>query len=124
MGDVVLAQAERALEEVACAILEEFRSKLPAIVPLIADRTLSMAGMLSSPESPFNLFSRALERHLDQEVAAGRVAVRAVHPTAFFLISALHTAALFEALEGRQLVPHQVIRSSIRQLWRGLAPKE
>lgn len=129
-ADAVVAKAAtsrsplRALEEVACAILEEFRSKLPALVPLIADRTLSMSGMLSAPESPFILFSRALERYLDEEIAAGRLAVRAVHPTAFVLISALHTAALLEALEGRQLVPHEVIRRSIRQIWRGLAPKE
>jgi AcrR family transcriptional regulator len=66
----------------------------------------------------------ALEHHLTEEQAAGRIATDSPHRVAFLVVSTLHNAALFEALLGPlPQVNETTVRHLIGIVWTGLEPR-
>lgn len=111
-----------ALEELALAVLASFRKVLPRLLPMLGSPELQVEQLLRDEASPFRRILAAVDRHLTSERDARRIRVKSPHEAAFFLVSALHTAALFEAIEGRRIVKDQVVRSIVGTLWEGLKP--
>ena len=123
-GAATSGDARTDLEEIGIVILEVLRRLLPLYVPLLGQPGFGIERVLSEKSSPFMQLLTALEHHLTEEQAAGRIATDSPHRVAFLVVSTLHNAALFEALLGP--LP-QVNESTVRQLigivWTGLEPQ-
>ena len=113
----------RALEGVVLAILDKFRSVIPGILPVLGDPTIALRSALWADDGPLLSCVRDLESHLARATELGRMSAGNPHVTAFVIVSALHGAALFEALHGEVRASDARIRSMVSDLWSGLAPR-
>jgi AcrR family transcriptional regulator len=114
----------KAFEDLVAALFADVRKNGPSALPLL-HRSAAPASPLTSPDGVFARNWRALERHLDAELAHGGGAAKHAAPAAFLMAAALHHAALFEAVGGPS--PHvneQAVRKMARALWAGLAPRQ
>jgi AcrR family transcriptional regulator len=112
------------LQEVGVAIFSVFRRLLPLYVPLIGQPGFGIEAIVSDHSSPFMQLLRALEQHLIEERDAGRAAMESPHVMAFLIVSAIHNAAMFEALCGPMpQVNESAVRKIVASIWAGLEPR-
>ena len=117
--------AREVLENIAVVIFRAFCELLPFYIPLIAHSELERERVFNSRTSPFQLFLDALERHLKTERHSGRIWTESPYTTSYFIVSALHNAALFETITGSSTGIHEgTARDLIGVLWPGLEPRD
>ena len=117
--------AREVLENIAVAIFRAFRDLLPYYIPFIAHPESEREQALTSHTSPFQLFVNALEEHLKTERHAGRIWTESPYTTSYFIVSALHNAALMGTIAGPSTdLSDGTARDLIRLLWLGLEPRD
>lgn len=116
---------EERLEEIALGLLERFRKVVPILLRLMTHAEFDFEEFAARhPESPFGRLRAGLAGHLEAEQRLGRIAAGNVGPAALTLFAALHSLALLERLGvhgGR--FDEEIVRSMVRSLWTGLAPR-
>jgi AcrR family transcriptional regulator len=111
-----------ALEQIALAILGEFRRIIPGVLPALGDPTTGLRTTLWAIDGPLLSCVMSLTDYLRRQVDLGRLRTVDPHTTAFLLVSALHSAVLFEILQGAQQDCDAQVRAIIRDIWHGLRP--
>jgi len=111
-----------ALENIAFAILGEFRRIIPSLLPAMGDPTTGLRAMLWAHDGPLLSCIMGLTDYLRREVELGRLSTGDPHATAFLLVSALHSVVLFETLQGEQFDCDAQVKAIINDIWIGLKP--
>ena len=116
--------AKETLQKKAIAIFAELRRLLPFYFPQFAHPEFDPEHAFHSRKSPFQSFLDALESHLKSERQAGQIRTESTHTTAYFIVSALHNAALLEMVAGPSTDVHEgMVLDLIGIVWQGLDPR-
>ncbi len=112
------------LEEIALAMLNYFRELMPVLLPLVTHPSFEPDGFIARhTDSPSPSLEDGLKSHLEREHEQGRLEVEDAEAAAELLVAALHTRALHERLESRDVQSsNDLARAMARALWSGLAP--
>jgi AcrR family transcriptional regulator len=114
------------LEKIALGMMEYFRGVIPILLPLVTHPEFDLEKFAQRhPDSPFGRMHLGLIQYLESQRKRGRIVAKNVEPAALTLFAALHSLAFFERLgvHGGKF-NHAVIRSMVRSLWTGLAPRK
>jgi AcrR family transcriptional regulator len=124
---VTATNPQEVLGNIAVAILRAFRELLPLYIPFLTQPESDREREWTSRTSPFHLFLDALEQHLKAERHAGRLSIESPYTTSYFIVSALHNAALLETIAGGASstgINEGTARDWIGVLWSGLQPRD
>jgi AcrR family transcriptional regulator len=114
------------LEEIALAMMEYFREFVPILLPLITHPSFDFEKFAHRhPDSPFGRMHRGLVEYLETQRERGKIASENVEAPALTLFAALHCLAILErvGVHGGRF-DDAVIRTTVRSLWTGLAPRK
>jgi AcrR family transcriptional regulator len=113
------------LEEIALGMMKYFREVMPILIQLVTHPEFDIKTFSKRhPDSGLGRIQQGLIQYLETQRANSRIAVENVMPVAMTLFASLHSFAFLELLGahgGR--FDDSIIRSMVKTLWNGLAPR-